>query len=173
MLKLKLQYFGHMMWTVDSLEKTLMLEKIEGKKRREWQRMRCLDVITDWTWVWANSGRWWRTGKPGVLHSMRSQTVGHNLATERSKQCLSHLFTYLFIHLFLFPSHICQFHGKRNLDQLQEKRAVKNTEPRCRFPRIHSWFHLWVVVWLSNLFNLFLICKSSTNYKVLNLEQHA
>ena len=47
MLTLKLQYFGHMMWTVDSLEKTLMLEKIEGKKRREWQRMRCLDVITD------------------------------------------------------------------------------------------------------------------------------
>jgi len=49
MLKLKLQYFGHLMWTVDSLEKTLMLEKIEGKRRREWQRMRWLDVITDLT----------------------------------------------------------------------------------------------------------------------------
>ena len=47
MLKLKLQYFGHLMWTVDSLEKTLMLEKTEGKRRREWQRMRWLDVITD------------------------------------------------------------------------------------------------------------------------------
>ena len=47
MLKLKLQYFGHMMWRTDSLEKTLMLGKIEGRRRRGWQRMRCLDGITD------------------------------------------------------------------------------------------------------------------------------
>ena len=45
-LKLKLQYFGHLMWRIDSLEKTLMLEKIEGRRRREWQRMRLLDGIT-------------------------------------------------------------------------------------------------------------------------------
>ena len=47
MLKLKLQYFGHLMRRVDSLEKTLMLGKIEGRRRRGWQRMRCLDGITD------------------------------------------------------------------------------------------------------------------------------
>ena len=47
MLKLKLQYFGHLMQRIDSLEKTLMLEKIEGRKRREQQRMRWLDGITD------------------------------------------------------------------------------------------------------------------------------
>ena len=47
MLKLKLQYFGHLMWRTDSFEKTLMLGKIEGRKRREWQRMRWLDGITD------------------------------------------------------------------------------------------------------------------------------
>ena len=46
-LKLKLQYFGHLMWRADSLEKTLMLEKIEGRRRRGWQRMRWLDGITD------------------------------------------------------------------------------------------------------------------------------
>ena len=46
-LKLKLQYFGHLMWRTDSLEKTLMLGKIEGRKRRGWQRMRWLDGITD------------------------------------------------------------------------------------------------------------------------------
>ena len=45
--KLKLQYFGHLMQRTDSLEKTLMLEKIEGRGRRGWQRMRCLDGITD------------------------------------------------------------------------------------------------------------------------------
>ena len=47
MLKVKLQYFGHLMWRTDSLEKTLMLGKIEGRRRRGWQRMRWLDGITD------------------------------------------------------------------------------------------------------------------------------
>ena len=47
MMKLKLQYFSHLMQRADSLEKTLILGKIEGKKRREWQRMRWLDGITD------------------------------------------------------------------------------------------------------------------------------
>ena len=47
MLKLKLQYFGHLMWRADSFEKTLMLEKIEGRIRRGWQRMRWLDGITN------------------------------------------------------------------------------------------------------------------------------
>ena len=47
MLKLKLQYFGHLMWRTDSLGKTLMLGKIEGRRRRGWQRMRWLDGITD------------------------------------------------------------------------------------------------------------------------------
>ena len=47
MLKLKLHYFGHLMWRADSLEKALMLGKIEGRKRRGWQRMRWLDGITD------------------------------------------------------------------------------------------------------------------------------
>ena len=47
MLKLNLQYFGHLMRRADSLEKTLMLGKIEGKKRRKWQRMRWLDHITE------------------------------------------------------------------------------------------------------------------------------
>ena len=47
MLKLKLQYFGYLMWRTDSLEKTLMLGKIEGRKRRGWQKRRCLDGITD------------------------------------------------------------------------------------------------------------------------------
>ena len=47
MLKLKVQYFGHLMWRTDSFEKTLMLRKIKGQRRKGWQRMRCLDGITD------------------------------------------------------------------------------------------------------------------------------
>ena len=47
MLKLKLQYFGHLMQTADSFEKTMLLGKIEGSRRRGWQRMRCLDGVTN------------------------------------------------------------------------------------------------------------------------------
>ena len=84
MLKLKLQYFGHLMLRTDSLEKTLMLGKTEGRRRRGWQRMRWLDDITSstqWTWVWASFEIWWWTGKPGVLQSMVLQRVGHDQAT--------------------------------------------------------------------------------------------
>ena len=69
MLKLKLQYFGHLVWKANSLEKTLMLGKIERRKRRGGQRMRWLDGITDSMDV-VCSRRWWTTGKPGVLQSM-------------------------------------------------------------------------------------------------------
>ena len=75
MLKLKHHYFGHLMQRADSLEKTLMLGKIEGRRRRGWQRMRWLDgKLTQWTWVWASSVSCWWTGKPGVLPSMGSQS---------------------------------------------------------------------------------------------------
>ena len=74
-LKLKLQFFGHLMWRADSLEKTLMLRKTEGRRRRGRQRMRWLDgSLTQWTWVWASSRSWWRTGKPGMLQSMGCQS---------------------------------------------------------------------------------------------------
>ena len=83
MLKLKLQYFGHLMGRIDSLEKTLMLGKIESRRRRGRQRMRWLDGITDsMTWVWVNSGSWWWTRRPGMLRFMGLQRVGHDWATE-------------------------------------------------------------------------------------------
>ena len=93
MLKLKLQSCGHLMWRTDSLENTLMLGKIEGRRRRGWQRLRWLDGITDWrTWVWATCGRWWWTGKPGMLQSMGLQRVRHDWATEQNLK----LFIYSF-----------------------------------------------------------------------------
>ena len=83
MLKLKLQYFGHLLWRADSLEKTLMLEKI-GHRRRRGQRGwdGWMASLTQWTWVWASSRSWWWTGKPGVLKSMGSQRFGHDWVTE-------------------------------------------------------------------------------------------
>ena len=83
MLKLKLQYFGHLIWRADSLEKTLMLGKFEGGRRRGRQRIRLLDGIANsWTWVWVSSRSWWWTGKPGIWQSMGSQGVRHDWVTE-------------------------------------------------------------------------------------------
>ena len=87
MLKLKLQSLGHLMWRTDSFEKTLNWERLRAGGEaddRGWDGW--MASLTQWTWVWTNSGRWWRTGKPGVLQSMGSQRVGHGWATEQ-QQC--------------------------------------------------------------------------------------
>ena len=78
MLKLKLQYFGHLMRTANSFEKTLMLGKIEAGEGddRGWDGW--MASLTQWTWVWVDSGSWWWTGRPGVLQFMGSQRVGYD-----------------------------------------------------------------------------------------------
>ena len=75
MLKLKLQYSGHLMQGTDSFEKTLMLGKIEGRRRRGRQGMRWLDGITDSMGMSLSK---FSTGKPSVLQSTGSQRVGHD-----------------------------------------------------------------------------------------------
>ena len=91
MLRLSLQYIGYLMWRADSFEKTLMLWKIEGGRRRGQQRMTRLDGktnqwvamhMTQCTWVWVNSRSWWWAGRPGMLQSLELQRIGLNWVTE-------------------------------------------------------------------------------------------
>ena len=95
MLNLKLQYFGHLMWRTDSFEKTLMLGKIEGRRRRAQQGMRRLDGITNsMDMGLVNSRSWWWTGRPGVLRFTGSQRIRHDWATklnwtDKCLQCYS------------------------------------------------------------------------------------
>ena len=82
-LMLKFQYFGHLMQRTDSLERPWCWERLKAGGEgddRGWDGW--MASPTRWTWVWASSGRWWRTGKPGVLQSMGSQRVGHDWVTE-------------------------------------------------------------------------------------------
>ena len=83
LLKLKLQYFGHLMWRIDSLEKTLMMGGVGDRRRRGKQdEMAGWHHRLWWAWVWVNSGSWWWTGRPGVLQFTGSQRVGNDWATE-------------------------------------------------------------------------------------------
>ena len=85
-LKLKLQYFGHLRQRAGSLEKTLMLGKVEAGRERDhrgWDGW--MAPPTQWTWVWANSRRRWRTRKPGVLQCIGPQRVRHDWATEKQR----------------------------------------------------------------------------------------
>ena len=82
MLKLKLQYFGHLMWRTNSFEKTLTLGKIEGRRRKGQQRMRWLGGITNSMDVFGWTLSWWWTRRLGMLQSTGSQRVGHDWVTE-------------------------------------------------------------------------------------------
>ena len=84
MMKLKLQDFAQLMWSAVSLEYILMLGNTEDRRRRGWQRMRWLDGITDSMHMsLSRPGRWWGTGKPGVLLSLRWLRAVHYWASEK------------------------------------------------------------------------------------------
>ena len=86
MLKVKLQYFGHLMQSQPMGKRLWCWERLkvggegDGRGQDGW-----MASLTQWTWVWAGSRRWWRTGRPGMLQSMGSQRAGHNLATEQQQ----------------------------------------------------------------------------------------
>ena len=109
-LILKIQYFGHLIQSVDSLEKTPCLERFRlgGKGgNRGWDGW--MASLTQWTWIWANSGRQRRMGDPGVLQSMGLQRVRHDLTTEH--QCV--VFN-IFSRNWIWVLHILTFNFHNN-----------------------------------------------------------
>ena len=141
---LKLQYFGHLMRSVltgkdpDAGRDWGQEEKGATRGWDSWMVSR-----TQWTWVWANYGRWWRTEKPGVLQSVGSQRVGHNLATEQQPQlkrkalllllkihfCLPTSSPDYFKYIFLIVCIMLQYHLPASF-----------TRPDHKFPGSRNWF---------------------------------
>ena len=142
MLKLKLQYFGHLIRTADSLEKTLMLGNIEGRRRRRWQRIRWLDSTTDvMDMSLSSSGSWWWTGKSGVLQSMGSQRVRHDWAIELN-------WTELYYNMPGFPvlhylPELAQIHVHRVRDAIQQSRSLLSPSPVLNLSQHQDLFQ-WV-----------------------------
>ena len=98
MMKLKLQYFGHLMLRTHSLEKTLKLEWLSARGEgddRGWDGW--MASLTRWAWVWASSKIWWRTRQPGMLQSMGLQRVGCNWVTELNWFIYLHLVCLIFV----------------------------------------------------------------------------
>ena len=83
MLKLKLQYFGHLMWRTTHWQRPWCWERLKAGGEgddRGWDGW--MASLTQWTWVWVDSGSWWWIGKTGMLQSMGSQRIGHDWVTE-------------------------------------------------------------------------------------------
>ena len=123
-LKPKLQYYGHLMWSANSLEKTLMLGKIEGRRRRGQQRASWMDGITQWTWVWASSWRWWWTGKPGMLQSMGSQRIRRDSGTEQPCCFSPSVCCFLFLLISELPALLPSPSASQPFRQLCEQYSV-------------------------------------------------
>ena len=123
-LKLKLQCFDHLIQRADSLEKTLILGKIEGRRRRDdrgWDGW--MASPTQRTWVWANSGSWWWTGRPGVLWFIGSQSPTRLSSWNELNILLcihthTHTCTRAHTHTHMCTSHIFFIHSSVDVAQV-------------------------------------------------------
>ena len=105
MLTLKLQYFGHLMRSTDSFEKTWCWERLKAGGEgddREWDGW--MASPTQWTWVWVSSRSWWWTGRPGVLRSTRLQRVRHDWVNELNWTEAHYVYCALYFYYYYISS---------------------------------------------------------------------
>ena len=100
MLRLKLQYFAHLMWKANSWERSWCLERLKERSKVGDKWVGWLASPTWLTWIWASSGRHWRIGKPSVPQSQR---VGLDLLTEKQQQIPLKISTWSFKYIFFLP----------------------------------------------------------------------
>ena len=157
MLKLKLQYFGHLTQRVDLWKRLWCWEGLEAGGRRDdrgWDGW--MASPTWWAWIWVNSGRWWWTGRPGVLQFMGSQRVGHNWATE-----LKVSFCHVMCHNQRLLRLWCELFSLAHIAMASLTLKEASVLYMLRASMIGDSF-----LWLSTRVTLFgnLICSSSFNY---------
>ena len=146
MLKLKHQYFGCLMQRVNSLEKTLMLGKIEGRRRRgDRGQDGWMASLTQWTWVWANSEIYWKTGKPGVL-----QFLGLQIRTLLSNWTAKILCWLLIFKLFLLGFYLARQGGIQQT--ASEVLSYSSIKKEILSSGSSQFGFLWLLKTLKNLF---------------------
>ena len=158
MLKLNLQYFGQLMRTADSLGKILMLGKIEGRSKGGWQRMKWLDgIINSMDMSLSKLWRWLKTGKPGVLQSMGSQRVGHDLVTGQQ---------YCFCFVLIFWSQVMWDLSSWTRDQTHSP-CFGRGSPNHQISKgvsvlisLHTCFYKWIEILKGQVFYTSCICVS-------------
>ena len=165
-LKLKLQSegFGHLIWRTDSLVNKWCWEKLKAGEgdNRGWDGW--MASLTQCTWVWASSRSWWWTGKPGRVHSMRSQRVGHDWATDLN-----------YILYWGFPGDVrskepvcqCRRHKRHGFDPCVRKIPWRRVRNPLLYPCLENLMDRGA--WWTTVHK---VAKSQTQLKWLNMHAH-
>ena len=150
------------------MEKSVMLGKIEGRRRSLLQSMRWLDCITDAVNInLGKSGRWWGTGRPGVLQFMGLQRVGHNWATKQQQPCTkAKQWQYKKTGTDVSPEQNCKS-PQQNESRYNPTMYIENCIP---WPSvIYSRYLSWLSIWNQPIYSMILTSKKTKNHMIISI----